>query len=133
MKWMTLVVVVGLTVALVGCSGESGKVKGSGGKELKVTTPGDTTIKQGESKDVTVTIKRTKFDDPVTIELSDLPKGVIADETKKTIEKGQDSVKFTLKAADNATPEKGNKVKVTARGADLSVGPLEFTLNVEKK
>jgi hypothetical protein len=133
MKWLTLVAIVGLAVGLVGCSGESGKVKGTGGKELKVTTPGDTTIKQGESKDVTVTIKRTKFDDPVTVELSDLPKGVTADESKKTIEKEKDSVKFTLKAADDATPEKGAKVKVTAKGADLTVGPLEFTLNVAKK
>ncbi len=131
MKWMTLVAVAAL-VGLVGC-GETGKVKGPGGKELKLTAPANTTIKQGESKDVTATIKRTKFDDPVTVELSDLPSGVTADETKKTLEKGQTTAKFTLKAAADANPEEGHKVKVTARAADMTEGPLEFTLNVKKK
>jgi hypothetical protein len=132
MKWMTLVVCLGLVVGLVGC-GEKGTVTGSGGKKLTLTAPAATTVKQGDSKDVTVTIKRTKFDEPVTVTLSDLPKGVTADESKKTIEKGQDSVKFTLTAADNANPEKGHKVKVTAKASDMTEGPLEFTLNVVKK
>jgi hypothetical protein len=133
MKWMTLVVVVGLTAALVGCSGQSGTVTGPGGKKLTLKTPTDTTLKQGDTRYVTVSITKTKFDEPVTVTLSDLPAGVTADETKKTIEKGQDSVKFTLKAANDAKPEKGQKVKVTAKSSDMSEGPLEFTLNVTEK
>jgi uncharacterized membrane protein len=132
MKWMTIVAVAGLVFGLAGC-GETGKVKGPGGKELKLTAPGDTTIKQGDSKDVTVTIKRTKFDDPVDVAIADLPKGVSADADKKTVEKGASTVKFTLKADDDANPEDGHKVKVSAKAADMKEGPLEFTLNVKKK
>jgi hypothetical protein len=132
MKWMTLVAVVGLVFGVIGC-GETGKVKGTGGKELKVTAPSNTTIKQGDSKEVSVTIKRTGFEDPVDVEISDLPRGVTADATKKTAEKGSNSVKFTLKADDDANPEDGHKAKVSARALDMKEGPLEFTLNVKKK
>jgi hypothetical protein len=132
MKWLTFVAVAGLVFGLAGC-GETGKVKGPGGKELTVTAPAPVTIKQGDTADVTVSARRTKFDDPVDVEVSDLPKGVSADATKKTIEKGATSVKFTLTAANDANPEDGHKAKVIAKALDMKEGPLEFTVSIKKK
>jgi hypothetical protein len=132
MKWLSLLVAAGLVFGLCGC-GQTGTVEGPEGKKLTLRAPADTTIKQGDSKDVTVLIARTKFDAPVDVKIDDLPKGVKADETKKTIEKGATSVKFTLTAAGDANPEEGHKVKVLANTTDMKEGPLEFTLNVKKK
>jgi hypothetical protein len=124
--------------ALVGCSGdkgktgETGKVKGEGGKELTVTPPDNTTIKQGDPKQVTVKIKRTKFEDPVMVTLDDLPKGVSAEEKEGKIEKDKTEFTFTLKADKEAKPEKGQVVKVTAKGPGMEQ-TVTFKLDIEEK
>jgi len=131
MKWLSMIVAAGLVVGICGC-GETKKVSGEGGAVLKVTGPAATTLKQGESKDITVKIGRTKFDDPVKVTLSDLPAGVTADEMTRTAEKGATEVQFTLKAADDAKPEDNHKGKVTATAKDMK-DTVEFTVSVKSK
>jgi len=131
MRWISCAVAV-LLLVNVGCSDKKGKVTGEGGKVLELTAPGNTTIKQAGKETITVKIKREKFDDPVTVELSNLPEGVTAKEKSMKIDKGSTEASFVLEATDKATVQKGHKVKVMASSGDMKV-EKEFTVNVDEK
>ncbi|HEX3147539.1 MAG TPA: hypothetical protein VHR66_05610 [Gemmataceae bacterium] len=61
------------------------------------------TLKQGEAKAVSVSIKRdATFDQDVTLLFADLPAGVTIDPSGPAIKNGEGESKFTLKAADDA-------------------------------
>ena len=61
--------------------------------------------------------REQEFDDPVSIELSDLPDKVTAEDATKTIAKDSTSATFTLKAAKDAPVTDGKEVKVTANAS----------------
>src|SRR5258708_36639640 len=62
-----------------------------------------TKVKQGESKAVSIGIKRGKnFDQDVTLKFSDLPKGVTIDPASPVIKHGDTEAKLTVKAQDDA-------------------------------
>jgi len=116
MKWLSFVVAAVL-VASVGCNGNDKKteVKGEGAEKLALTAPNDTSIKQGTSEEITVNIKREKFDDPVAIQFSNLPDGVTMDGgLKHTIAKGDTKGIYKLTATDTAAVKVGQEVKMTA-------------------
>lgn len=137
MRWLSLVTTVAFAAALsiggVGCAKkEQASGKGEGGKELTLTAPGNTDIKQGESIKVTVKVSRKGFDDPVDVTFSDLPKGVTVADADKSIPKDKDSADFNLKAADDAAPIENHTVKVTAKGGGASP-EATFKLTVKEK
>jgi hypothetical protein len=62
-----------------------------------------TSLKQGESKAVTIGVKRgTGFDEDVSMRFSDVPKGVSIEPANPTIGHQDKEVKVTLKAAPDA-------------------------------
>lgn len=156
-KLFALMVVVGLLGLTTGCpSKDKGKTKSATGKteraktevvtgndgkrtetetkevvktKLELTPPADTTIAPGKEAEVEVKVKRTNFDEAVSITFSDLPKGVTADQGE--IAKGQDSGKFKLKAAADAMEVTGAAAKVTAKGGGAEVDAT-FKVNVKK-
>jgi len=141
MKWLSLIVAVGLVFGVVGCKGETEKkeknkstVKGEGGKELSVSTSPDKVALTpgGDEKSITVKVERKNFDDAVKVTISDLPEGVTADEKTKEIPKGNNDVKFTLKAGDDAKETKGQKASAAADGGGLKK-EANFTVDVAKK
>lgn len=92
-----------------------------------------TSLKQGESKTVTLSMKRGKnFDQDVNLKFSDLPKGLTIEPANAEVKAGDKDAKITLKAAEDAAI--GDFViKVTGhptRGADAS---NEFKVSVSKK
>jgi hypothetical protein len=92
-----------------------------------------TTLAQGDTKGVSIGIKRDKnFDQDVTLKFADLPKGVTLDPASPVIKHGDTEAKFTLKGADDASL--GDfAIQVTGhptKGADAS---NEFKLTVAKK
>ncbi len=92
-----------------------------------------TTLKQGETKAVSIGIKRdTNFDQDVTLQFADVPKGVTLDPASPVIKHGDTEAKLTLKGTDDASL--GDfAVKVTGhptKGGDAS---HEFKLTVAKK
>ena len=132
MKWFSFVVALVLASGL-GCSGKKETTK-EGDKELSLTPPLNTSIKQDTAETVDVKIKRVKFDDPVTVEISDLPDKVTAEESKKTIAKDADKATFTLKAAKDAPVTDGTEVKFTAKTDALkTTTTAKFKLSVKKK
>jgi len=92
-----------------------------------------THIKQGESKVVTIGIKRGKnFGQDVSLKLDGLPEGVTADPSAPSIKAGDEDAKVTFKASDKAALGDFT-VKVTGhpgKGADAS---NDLKLTVEKK
>jgi hypothetical protein len=135
MKWTSFVLAVALAVGVVGCNdAEKGKgtVKGKDDKQLTLTAPGTVTIKQGSTEQIKIKIDRKKFDDPVDLSFSDLPKGVTVKESDTKIDKGATDRTLTLEAKDDATIEDGAEAKVTAKSGDMKVTE-PFKVNVKKK
>src|SRR5262249_54983820 len=137
MKWCSFIATGLLTVALLagttGCpkGGERKTVEGEGGKKLSVKAPGDTSVKQGDTAPITVSITREKFNDPVELKFTDLPEGVIIVENDLTIAKDINESKLTLKAATGAKPVDDHKVTVTASGGGMKQD-VSFKVTVKK-
>jgi len=152
MKRLSWIAVVALVASIAGC-GQTSDNKGKGtpgkgadsskatdsskgtdpqGKALSVTGPGDTSIKQGGTTDVKVSIKRTGFTDPVKVTFT-LPKGVTLDSKDTTIPKDATSGTFTLKAADDAPVTDKGEASVTAEGGDKKPEPARFNIKVIEK
>src|SRR5579859_4547898 len=92
MKWFSFVATGLLAAAfLVGGTGCLNKEKksavGEGGKKLSVNSPGDTSVKPGETATINVDITREKFNDPVELRFTGLPDGVSIMENDLTISK----------------------------------------------
>ena len=91
-----------------GATGQTGREKGGTITQAEDTFSLDppntaTTIKQGESKQVTIGIRRGKnFAEDVALSMDGLPKGVTADPASPAIKKGEEKATVTLKAADDA-------------------------------
>jgi len=101
-------------------------------KKLTVKAPTSQSIKQGDSNQVSISIDRDNFNDPVTIRLEDLPTGVTCVENQVVVPAGEKSIKLTLKAAPDAmVGEHDVKVDATAPGIDENV--QTFKLNVKDK
>lgn len=133
-KWFTLVVAVGL-LGFTACSGSSSKKpaesKGKEGDKLTLMPVDDVTFDAGKSAKITVKIDRKDFNEPVKVELSDLPKDVKADDMEKTIDKDAKEATFTLTAGDKAEAVK-TTAKVTATAKDMKA-TKEFKVEVKKK
>jgi hypothetical protein len=62
-----------------------------------------TTLKQGETKEISVGLKRDKkFDQDVTLTVANLPTGVTVEPASRVLKAGDTDAKYTLKAADDA-------------------------------
>ena len=94
--------------------------------------PGSTSLKQGEVKTVSISIKRDKsFDQDVALKFGELPKGVTLEPNAPVIKHGDEDAEVTFTGADDASRGKFD-IKVTGhptKGADAS---NEFKLTVAK-
>lgn len=88
-----------------------------------------TRLKQGETREATIGIKRGKnFDEDVTIRFENLPNGITLDPASSVIKHGDKETKVMIKAADDAAigdhtitmkghakegPEATNELKIT--------------------
>ena len=117
-----------VAAGLSGC----GQATDSKGKALSVTGPGDTSIKQGGTAEVTVSIKQTGFTDPVKLTF-DLPKGVKTKEKDIVFPKDETKIKVTLVADDDAELTDKGAASVTAEGGGKKPDPAKFTIKITKK
>lgn len=132
-------------LGLVGCNSGSPGGPGASNRDsnkphittqddtFTLSSPGSTHIKQGEAKVVTIGIHRGKnFGQDVHLKLSGLPKGVTADPAAPDMKAGQDEVKVTLKAADDAALGEF-KIQLVGHPASGAEATNDFTLTVDKK
>jgi len=112
-----------------GSANPSGATGKSEVKKLTLKAAAEQTIKQGGTDELAIKIDRSNFNDPVTIRLNDLPKGVTCDKTELVIPAGSNEVKVTLKAAADAeTGDYSVKIDAQAPGIDENVQTLKLTV-----
>ncbi len=92
-----------------------------------------TKLKQGEAKQVAISIRRGKnFDEDVTLKFENVAKGVTIEPASPVIKKGDTEAKFTVKAADDAALGDFT-IKVKGTPTKGAVGSNEFKITVDKK
>jgi hypothetical protein len=140
--------VVAAFVAFTGCNGKStpggpgatntttgrGTQFGQADNSFKLSTPTFATkLKQSESKVATISIKRGKnFDQDVALKFEGLPQGVSIDPAGPTLKHGDEEVKVTVKAADDAAVGDFN-VKVVGHPKEGPDASSELKLSISKK
>lgn len=105
----------------------------AGGTFTLSLSPDSMSVKQGEAKAFTVTIKRSdNFQEEVRLDFERLPKGASVDPAHPVIKHGDTEVKFTIKTEDDAAlgDFKVNMIGHPSRGLD-SVSEMKIT--IEKK
>lgn len=143
MKNALAALAVAALVVAVGCDNKDKKTGGTGNTEKKGTLTGrpaednfdvnppltSTTIQQGETKNIDISIKKGKnFDQDVPLMFEDLPKGVTIEPA--TVKKGEDKVSVKVTAAPDAAT---NDFKVKVIGKPKEGKPAENTLNLTVK
>jgi hypothetical protein len=126
-------------LALAGCrSGTAGGpgAESTGAEQPLVGTPDETftlgvedvTLRQGESKTLNLTIKRsTNFSENVEIAFTDLPKGISADPSTANISASETGTKVSLSAASDAAL---GEFKITVTGHPTKGGDSTNTLKL---
>jgi hypothetical protein len=146
MKSFLSLVTAGAVMVFAGCN-QQGTSGGPGAtKEKTQSTVGQTentfslsvpplatSVKQGETKEVKISVKRGKnFNQKVALSFEDLPKGVTLEPAKVEVAEGNDETKLSVKADDSAAI--GDfKVKVIGHPASGPDATNEMKLKVEKK
>jgi uncharacterized surface anchored protein len=91
-------------------------VRGPEDKKLAATTPIAMTIHRGQSTALEVGIDRDNFSGPVTVSLSQIPKGVDVDRVSQKVETS--SATFALTASKDAELVAERPLGVTIEGMD---------------
>jgi uncharacterized membrane protein len=119
MKTMGYVSIFAIAVSCLGCGGGGGTpggpgAKTNGGKDrgtlgtaeetFTINVPNTSTkLKQGESKSITLSLRRGKnFDEDVVLKFDNLPKGLTIEPSRPEIAKSEEEVAATVKAAKDA-------------------------------
>jgi len=87
-------------------------------------------LQQGKKADVSVGIKRARnFDEDVSLEFSNVPKGVTVEPTDPVIKHGDTDAKFAFKADEDAVPGEF-KIKITGHPKKGGNAEIEFKLHI---
>jgi hypothetical protein len=107
---------------------------GQGEETFSLSVPSlSTGIKQGETKAVSISIKRGKnFDEDVALKLSDVPKGLSIEPFSPVIKHGDAEANLTLKCADDAALGDFT-IKVTGNPTKGAEASNNFTVTIHKK
>jgi uncharacterized membrane protein len=115
-----------------GTTGERGPLYGEKDNTFDLALSAQS-VKQGESKEVTVGIKRgTNFDQDVGLRFVDLPTGVTVTPIGPDLKHGEGDTRVTLAATDAAAPG-DYTVKVVGHPATGGDAAAEFKLTVAAK
>lgn len=114
MKAGTLLAVAVCLLATAAC--QTVTVRGTEDKKLAATTPIALTLHRGESTALEVGIDRDNFTGPVTVSVSQLPRGVEVDRVVQKVE--TQSATFALTASTTADLVAEQPVGVTVEGMD---------------
>jgi hypothetical protein len=137
MKRLVAIVLAFGLIGAVGCEQKSGTAPSGDPnkpKKLTVTVAKDHTITQGETDEVLVNVNRDNFKDPVTLEVSDLPTGVMVETKDLTIPADKNNLTVRLKAEPTAAPVKDHVFHIVGKsGGDLKSEAANVRLTVKEK
>jgi len=105
----------------------------SSARKLTVKSPGSQTITQDRTDEMTVSIDRSGFTGPVTIDVRNLPTGVTVATKEMTVPADKSSITVTTKANPDAPPVSDHVVTLTAKSADMPEAVTDFKMTVKPK
>ncbi len=106
-------------------------VRGPSDEKLTIMKPKDQDIARGETETVTVYLHREHFDGPVSLKVTNLPRGVEAvDAPRQT---SDNNAKIVLRATANADLVSNHNVMVTAEGPGGMRASETFNLTVKER
>lgn len=134
---LTLVALLGLPMFTVGCDREHRGPRGPEGttvranenQTLTLMAPKSASITRGQTKMITVALKRHGFNDPVQVSISDLPSGVTVRESSKSIQ--GDKATFVLDASNDAALVKNQAIRISAEGPNNVTATQQVELSVK--
>ena len=130
----SLATIVAITSVLcIGYGCRQTTAHGAEGRTLTVTKPADQTLRQGEAEQVSITIARQKFTEPVTVRITNLPAGVRVVENDRKLTSDQVTATFTLQTDPTAGLVSNHAAKVTAEGPDGLAASENFQVTVKEK
>ena len=132
-----------MIAVIAGCSQGTPGGPGTTDKSIKKSTVGQTedtfnlsvpmmasALKQGEKTDVSVGIKRARdFDEDVSLQFSNVPKGITVEPANPVIKHGDTDAKFVFKAGDEAALGEF-KIKIKGHPKKGGDAEIEFKLHV---
>lgn len=95
---------------------KSTTVRGPENDAVTATTPSALTIHRGDSIPLKVSLDRDNYEGPVTVSISQLPKGVETDQSTQTVD--SESATFSLKASHDADLVANQAVEVAVDAMD---------------
>jgi hypothetical protein len=137
-RLLMLTLAVGLA-GMLGCEQKSGTAPSTNPdkpgevRKITLTASEDHTITQGQTDDVMVTVTRSHHQDPVTLEVSDLPTGVTVDSKDLTVPGDKHTLTLRLKADPTAPPVKDHVFHIVGKAADMKSDALNMKLTVKAK
>jgi hypothetical protein len=126
-------------VGAIGCEMKSGTApstdpnKPDATRKLTLTVAKDHTITQGATDNVMVNVNRDNFKDVVTLEVTNLPKGVTLESRDMTIPADQNSITLTLKADADAPTVTDHQFQIVGKSKDIKSEPANIKLTVKAK
>lgn len=111
--------------------GRETTVRGAHGEKLTLVKPSSQSVRRGDAETVTIHVKRNGFSDPINVSLSQLPAGVEAVDTPKSVT--GDSVEVVLRASPTADLVSNQLVMVTASGPNGMGAQESFKLTVRDR
>jgi len=111
--------------------GRETTVRGENGEKLTLVKPSSQSVRRGDAETLTIRVKRNGLSDPVSVSLSQLPAGVEAVDTPKSV--NGDSVEVVLRASPSADLVTNQLVMVTASGPNGMGAQESFKLTVRDR
>lgn len=137
-KLVAFVLAIGLA-GVLGCETKSGTApstdpgKPNSPRKLSITATDSHSITQDKTMEFMVDVTRSNLNDPVTIEVNDLPKGVTLETKDLTVPGDKSRITLTLKAAPDAPPVTDHVFHIVGKTKDITTEPKTIKLTVKAK
>jgi hypothetical protein len=134
-KLIAFALAIGLA-GVLGCETKSGTAPSTNPnkpQKVAITAMDSHSITQDKTVEFMVDVTRTENNDPVTIEVKDLPKGVTLETKDLTIPSDKSRITLTLKAAPDAPEVTDHVFQIVGKTKDITTEPKAIKLTVKKK
>lgn len=137
-KLIAFVLAIGLG-GVLGCETKSGTApstdpgKPNAARKLSITATDSHSVTQDKTVELMVDVSRTNFNEPVAVEVADLPKGVVLETKDLTVPGDKSRITLTLKAAPDAPPVTDHVFHIVGKAKDITTDPKSVKLTVKAK
>jgi hypothetical protein len=134
-KLIAFALAIGLA-GVFGCETKSGTAPSTNPnkpRKISITAMDSHSITQDKTVEFMVDVTRTENNEPVTINVSDLPKGVTLETKDLTVPPDKSRITLTLKAEPDAPPVTDHVFHISGKAADITTEPKAIKLTVKAK